>query len=199
MAESKATAYKIIGISGSLRTSSTNTALIRLAAELAPKDRVAELEIVEFKDVPVYDGDIEAESGIPEKVKAIGEKIKAADGVYICTPEYNYSTSAALKNIIDWLSRLSPCPLNDKPAAIASVCAGPSGGLRAQYDVRKFLLFLKPHVMTLPEVSVAANYMKFDKETNQVTDEQVRKSVQKHIEAFCDHIAWVKRANGEAQ
>ena len=132
---SKTSAYKIIGISGSLRTNSTNTALIQHVAQLAPKDRIASIEIVYYKDVPVYDGDVEDASGIPQTVLMIADKIKEADGVYICTPEYNYSISAALKNLIDWLSRCKNTPLVGKPVAIASCSAGPSGGLRAIYDL----------------------------------------------------------------
>jgi len=75
-----------------------------LPSELADKKRISSIEIVDFKGIPVYDGDVEEESGIPDKVKKIAEKIRAADGVYISTPEYNYGYSAALKNIIDWLS-----------------------------------------------------------------------------------------------
>ena len=82
---SKTSAYKIIGISGSLRTNSTNTALIQHVAQLAPKDRIASIEIVYYKDVPVYDGDVEDASGIPQTVLMIADKIKEADGVYICT------------------------------------------------------------------------------------------------------------------
>ena len=107
--ESSKQGYKIIGISGSLRNDSTNTALIRLVNDLRPKDKVAEIEIVSFKDVPVYDGDIEA-SGIPKSVLDIADKIRQADAVYISTPEYNYSFSAAIKNIVDWLTRCSPNP-----------------------------------------------------------------------------------------
>ena len=131
MQPKKKTAYKIIGISGSLRNDSTNTALIRIAGELAPSDRIASIEIVNFKTCPVYDGDIESTTGIPDIVKEIGKKIAEADAIYISTPEYNFSISAPLKNIIDWLTRLNPNPLKDKPCAIASCSAGPSGGLRA--------------------------------------------------------------------
>ena len=192
---SNQSAYKIIGISGSLRNDSTNTSLIRAAAALAPKDRVASFDIVTYKDVPVYDGDVEDKTGIPETVLEIAGKIEMADGVYICTPEYNYSTSGALKNLIDWLSRCKNKPLEQKPCAVAGCCAGPSGGMRATYDLRKILIFLQPHVMSLPELHVDANYLKFDKSSPPVlVDETVIKSTQKHIEAFVDHIDWVKKA-----
>ena len=93
-------------------------------------------------------------------------KIAEADGIYISTPEWNFTISSALKNVLDWLSRANesnPNPLASKPVAIASVSAGNSGGLRAQYDLRKSLLYFKCHTMGLPELSVTENYMKVDK------------------------------------
>ena len=155
--------YKIVGISGSTRVGSTNTALIRLIGELAPKDRVASVEIVDYRGIPVFDGDDEADFGVPEKVKIIGEKIKEADAVYISTPEYNLSVSSPLKNVLDWISRLEGSPFKGKPVAIASVSAGGSGGLRAQYELRKILLYTQAHVLGLPELSISENYKKFDK------------------------------------
>ena len=67
--------YKIVGLSGSTRIGSTNTALLRLIGELAPKDRVASFEILDYKGIPVYDGDDETETGVPDKIKVIAEKI----------------------------------------------------------------------------------------------------------------------------
>ena len=98
---------------------------------MAPKDRVLDIEILDYKGIPIFDADDEAEFGIPEKVKIIGEKFKEADAIYISTPEYNFSISAPLKNVIDWISRLEGTPLKGKPVAVASVSAGGSGGLRA--------------------------------------------------------------------
>ncbi len=123
--------FKIVAISGSTRIGSTNTALIRLIAELAPKDRIASVEILDYRGIPVYDGDDEKDNGYPEKVMLMAEKIAAADAVYISTPEYNFSISSALKNVLDWLSRVNGNPFSNKPVAIASVSAGGSGGLRA--------------------------------------------------------------------
>ena len=102
------------------------------------KKRISSIEIVDYKGIPVYDGDVEEEAGIPEKVKKIAEKIRAADGVYISTPEYNYGFSAALKNIIDWLSRCKPAPLEGKPVTIVSTSAGPSGGFALSMTCTKF-------------------------------------------------------------
>ena len=125
-------------------------------------------------------------------MRAIGEKIAEADGVYLATPENNFSISAALKNIIDWLSRLPSAPLANKPVAIMSASAGPSGGMRAQYDLRKVLLYLKSHVMIAPEVFISVNYQKFDKDGN-ITDESARKYIETQVKAFAGWIDFVKK------
>lgn len=93
---------KILGISGSLRRGSHNSALLRAAARLMPED--ATLEIANIRGIPLYDGDIEAQ-GIPPSVSQLKEAIIAADGVLLCTPEYNNSIPGVFKNTIDWLSR----------------------------------------------------------------------------------------------
>lgn len=187
------TAYKIVAISGSLRKDSFNTAWLRHIASVAPKDRIASVEIINYKGMPVYDGDLEAESGIPECIKEASKKIAEADAIYFSTPEYNLSVSSALKTFIDWVSRVDPQPMANKPCAIASVTAGPSGGLRAQYELRKVMLFMRVHMMGFPEMTVPNAYQQFDKEGN-VTEDKTKQHGLVHINAFADHIDWVKRA-----
>ena len=105
---------KIIGITGSLRSGSFNTALLRVAAGLMPSG--AMLETATLKGIPLYDGDIEANEGIPQAVIALQEQIAAADGLLLATPEYNNSIPGVFKNAIDWLSR--------PPSDIARVFGG---------------------------------------------------------------------------
>ncbi|MBX3269477.1 MAG: NAD(P)H-dependent oxidoreductase [Sandaracinaceae bacterium] len=93
----------LIGLSGSLRAGSLNSALLRAAVELAPDGVV--IEIASIRDVPLYDGDLEAAQGIPPSVRALKDRVAAADGLLIASPEYNQGIPGVLKNAIDWMSR----------------------------------------------------------------------------------------------
>lgn len=94
---------KIIGVTGSLRSGSFNTALLRAATKLMPSETT--LEIATLRGIPLYDGDIEISEGIPQTVVALQERIASADGLLLATPEYNNSIPGVFKNAIDWLSR----------------------------------------------------------------------------------------------
>ena len=93
----------IVGIAGSLRSGSLNAALLRAAGQNMPAG--AALEIASIKGIPLYDGDVEAASGVPPAAARLKDQIAAADGVLLVTPEYNNSMPGVLKNAIDWLSR----------------------------------------------------------------------------------------------
>ena len=93
---------KVLGISGSLRRSSYNSALLRAAIQLMPPEST--LEVASIRGIPLYDGDVEAQ-GIPAIVSQLKEAMIAADGVLLVTPEYNNSLPGVFKNTIDWLSR----------------------------------------------------------------------------------------------
>jgi len=95
---------KIVGISGSLRKMSTNTAAIKFAASLLPKDRFS-FELLDYSDLSMYNGDDEAMS-VPANVRKLHAQILGADAIIFGCPEYNYSVSGVLKNMIDWVSRV---------------------------------------------------------------------------------------------
>ncbi|MGQ0700426.1 MAG: NADPH-dependent FMN reductase [Panacagrimonas sp.] len=94
---------KLLGISGSLRKASYNTALLNAAATLVESDVV--LEVATIHGIPLYDGDLEAAEGIPAAVTELKNRIIAYDGLLLSTPEYNNGVPGAFKNAIDWLSR----------------------------------------------------------------------------------------------
>lgn len=100
---------KLIGIAGSLRKASFNAALLRAAVEVLPSG--TELHIASIADIPLYNGDVESEQGLPPAVVQLKDQIASADGLVIVTPEYNNAMPGVLKNAIDWLTR----PAQDIP------------------------------------------------------------------------------------
>jgi chromate reductase, NAD(P)H dehydrogenase (quinone) len=129
---------KVLGISGSLRRDSHNTALLRAAAEHAPAG--VEIELWDgLKAVPPYSEDDDGDQA-PAAVTALRSAVAGADAVLFATPEYNHSVPGALKNALDWVSRpLATNPLRDKPVAVVGASAGMFGAVWAQAELRKVL------------------------------------------------------------
>ena len=125
------------------------------------------------------------------------ERVRRADGVLIATPEYNFSIPGGLKNLIDWLSRGDDQPFALKPVAILSASAGPVGGARVQYDLRKVMLFMNAQVLAKPEVFIGMAGTKFDAE-GRCTDDTTRKFVTDQMAAFQRWIAAVGRMRAGA-
>jgi NAD(P)H-dependent FMN reductase len=123
----------LIGLSGSLRRGSFNAALLRAAAAIAPDD--CTIQVGSIREIPLYDGDLEAAQGIPAPVAALKDAIAAADGLFLVTPEYNNSIPGVFKNAIDWLTR----PASDikrvfggKPVALIGASPGGFGTILSQ-------------------------------------------------------------------
>jgi len=131
-------AIRILGLSGSLRSGSHNTALLRAAAMALPPG--AELEVYDgLRDLPPYDADLDVEPVHPA-VARLREEIAAADGVLISTPEFNGSIPGALKNALDWASRPFPDnALKGKPVAVLGASTGLFGAVWAQAETKKIL------------------------------------------------------------
>lgn len=131
---------------GSARKASTNKQLAALAADTA-KAAGADVTLIDLKDfeMPLYDGDLEADGGLPENAKRLKQLFVEHDGIFMASPEYNSSISPLLKNTLDWVSRPhteNEPPLwayNDKVMAIGSVAPGALGGLRGLVPLRMML------------------------------------------------------------
>jgi chromate reductase, NAD(P)H dehydrogenase (quinone) len=167
----------VLGISGSLRKGSYNTALLRAAAGMLLEHM--SMEIFNLAAIPLYNEDVRAQ-GYPLPVQQFRDHILAADCLLIATPEYNYSIPGVLKNAIDWASR-PPNPLNDKPVAIMGATTGMYGTARAQLALRQILVFSNMHPINKPEVLVMQAQNKLDTEGNiidPVTSDFVRQLLQ---------------------
>jgi NAD(P)H-dependent FMN reductase len=124
---------RLIGISGSLRQGSFNTALLRAASAMLPAE--SSLQICTLHGIPLYDGDLENASGLPASVSALKEAVVAADGVLLVTPEYNNGIPGVFKNAIDWLSRPAadiPRVFGGKLIALMGTSPGPFGTILSQ-------------------------------------------------------------------
>jgi chromate reductase len=124
---------KILGISGSLRKGSYNSALLRAAVELAPEG--SQIEVGTIQGIPLYDGDLEAASGMPAAVKTLKAQILASQGLLLVTPEYNNGIPGVFKNAIDWLSRPSSeiaQLFGNRPVAVIGASPGGFGTILSQ-------------------------------------------------------------------
>ena len=166
----------ILGISGSLRERSFNTALLREAERLAPED--VAIEVADLSGIPLYNRDLEAADGYPEKVADFRKAIRGAEAILIATPEYNFSVTGVLKNALDWASRGSDSPLNDKVAAVMGA-GGRFGTARAQLHLREILIHNR--VLVLPrEFLVSRAGEQFDDQLR-LKDDEMAQRLLRHV------------------
>jgi chromate reductase len=162
---------KILGISGSLRSGSHNTNLLRAAAELLPPG--VELELWDgLKAVPPYDQDDDVQPA-PAAVDALRAAVAGADAVLFATPEYNSSVPGVLKNALDWVSRpLRTNALRNKPVAVVGASTGAFGAVWSQAELRKVLAAIGARVVD-GELAVGHAPSRFD-EDGRLIDEEIR-------------------------
>lgn len=149
----------ILALSGSLRADSFNAKLLAAAQAQAPAGSA--IEIYDYRDVPLYDGDVEVRA-YPAAAQRLKDRIRAADALLIATPEYNYSVPGVLKNALDWASRpYGDSALAGKPLAILGGGGG-QGTNRAQDHLRQIAHGLDMQLVRRPEIFIANVWGKFD-------------------------------------
>jgi NAD(P)H-dependent FMN reductase len=160
---------RIIGISGSLRAGSFNSALLRAARNLFPDS----VSIASIRGIPLYDADLEAEQGIPTLVEQLKNRIEIADGLLLATPEYNNSMPGVFKNALDWLSR----PPSDvarvfhgKAVALIGATPGGFGTALAQNAWLTVLRTLKTRPWLEGRLMVSHAGKQFDESGNLIDD-----------------------------
>jgi chromate reductase, NAD(P)H dehydrogenase (quinone) len=178
---------RVLGISGSLRRGSYNSAALRAAQGLAPAGM--RIETAEIGAFPLYNDDERVAHGYPPAVAAFRRQIAEADALLFVTPEYNYSMPGVLKNAIDWGSRPPDQPFNGMPVAIMGAATGMLGSARAQYHLRQSLVFLNAFPLNKPEVMISMAASKFD-EAGNLTDEATRGFIRQLLESLAD---WTRR------
>src|ERR1700735_1077639 len=190
MAEST---LNVIVICGSLRKASFNAALARALPALAPPG-LSLKPAPAWDTFPIYNADIQTSTGIPSDVVAWADAIRAADGVIIVSPEYNWGIPGGLKNAIDWVSRLKDVPFKEKPVALQSCARGPLGGARMQYQMRQCLTTLEAFLFGKPEIFVTFSAKKFDEKTLALTDQPTIDIVKQQLAGF---EKFIRRVSGK--
>jgi chromate reductase, NAD(P)H dehydrogenase (quinone) len=186
---------RIIGISGSLRKGSYNSAVLRAAASLGSAD--CELRIESIADIPLYNGDDEARSGIPAAVTRLKDAIASSDGFLIVTPEYNNSIPGVTKNAIDWLSRPGsdiPRVFKGRAAAIAGASPGAFGTILSQNAWLPVFRTLGVDLWLGGRLLVSRVSSAIDA-NGEIGDAAVRENIKKFMHGFAEYVRSRRQAN----
>lgn len=171
----------ILGISGSLRKGSFNTALLKAAQQLLP----GAIELADIRDIPLYDGDVES-AGTPDPVLDLQQRLSAASGLLLATPEYNNSVPGVLKNTIDWLSRPSGDLKNlfsGKPVAVMGASPGGFGTVMAQSAWLPVFRSLGARHWSAGRLMVSGAGRVFDS-NGDLADEQITQRLEQFVKEF---------------
>ncbi|MBM3603760.1 MAG: NAD(P)H-dependent oxidoreductase [Alphaproteobacteria bacterium] len=172
----------ILGLSGSLRRASFNGGLLRAAQQVAPPG--VTIGIGDIRQVPLYDGDLEAAEGIPPAVRALTDQLAAADGLLLVTPEYNNGIPGVLKNAIDWMSRGEGLRLfKGKPVAVIGASPGAFGTAHAQSHWLPVLRMLNTRPWFEGRLMVSRAGELFDAQGD-LTDDKTRQRLAEFVAGF---------------
>jgi NAD(P)H-dependent FMN reductase len=183
----------ILGLSGSLRSGSLNSSLLRAAVAEMPQG--VALEVGTIKGVPLYDGDVEAAQGLPDTVVQLKDRVVATDGLLLVTPEYNNSLPGVFKNAIDWLTR-PPADIArvfaNRPVAIIGASPGGFGTLLSQTAWLPVLKTLGTAAYFGGRLQVSRAGEVFDAKGTLV-DDRVREQLKKFLAGFCEFVVATRR------
>jgi chromate reductase len=178
----------VLGLSGSLRSQSYNTALLRAAAGLMPPG--ATMDIATLHGIPLYDGDVEARDGIPASVQDLKARIVGCDALLLTTPEYNNGIPGVMKNGIDWLSRPSADiarVFGNRPVAVIGASPGGFGTILAQNAWWPVLRTLGTRPWFGGRLMVARAGQVFN-ESGEMVDEKMKEQLQQFLQGFVNFL-----------
>ncbi|MEH7247970.1 NADPH-dependent FMN reductase [Neobacillus niacini] len=175
----------IVTIVGSIRKESYNMQLAKTMQERY--EGKFNIKIADIRSLPHYDQD--EENNPPQAVKEFKEAIANADGVFIITPEYNWSIPGVLKNALDWASRVDKVFIG-KPVMTFGATMGTLGTLRAQLHLREILLGLQAKILPPAgtEILISSAHQKFDEQTGKLMDEGTLNFLDSTVEKFIDFV-----------
>lgn len=180
---------KILGISGSLRKQSFNTALLRAAQSLVAED--VSLDAATLHGIPLYDADLEQRDGIPTAVSELKERVMASAGLLLVTPEYNNGIPGVFKNAIDWLSRPSsdiPKVFGNRPVGLIGASPGGFGTILSQNAWLPVLRTLRVRYWAGGRLMASRAGSLFD-DAGELTDERMREQLRTYLDGFSRFVA----------
>lgn len=184
---------KILTFAGSLRKDSLNKKLCHVVESIVQNNKLGDISFCDLQplQIPVYDGDIESTTGVPEGIKKLGQMITDAQAVIICTPEYNGSMPGSLKNTVDWLSRQKPVSLSGKHILILAASPGGLGGVRSLWHSRQPFEVLNAHVY--PEMAGIAKAHENISADNKIVDPKLGQNLERVVKEFIAYVDKVYR------
>ncbi len=186
---------RMLVMGASMGSKSLNNRLAALVSRVAEaKGGIVDRATMEEFECPFYDSDDEAESGPPPGAEAFRGRLKQADALLLCSPEYNASMPGTIKNLIDWVSRFRPQPFNGKQALLFSASPSMAGGNRGLWSLRIPLEHLGMRVY--PDMfSLAQAHQAFD-DAGGIADDVLRRRFETNIACFMDLVEAAKHYRG---
>lgn len=170
---------RLLLLSGSFHSQSRSLALLAEVQRLLPQHQY---DLPDLSVLPFFSDDLNRDK--PQSVQALIQLTEAADGIIICSPEYNHSLPAVLKNALDWLSRPAfDSVLKDMPVAIITQADSPVGGARAQAHIKLVMDACLSYIMPAHEMMVTGISQVFDADMH-IVDAQLQSRLQRYLKHF---------------